>query len=577
MRPLYAKFLWISLPLVAVVVLAIAVMSSKRSAAQNPSPEEAVAVSATVATVHRQPMTMTEEVPGTIMAVQHAELAPKVMGRLAAVYVHEGDHVVAGQLLAQLEGKDLAANVQQAQAGVLNADAAYQQAKTGYTMQQTQSSVAIQQAQAALATAQAQLAKAKQGPRPEQILQADEAERRAKAGFEQTVANLAMVKEGARTQQKLQADQGIFAAQQQVTQAEAGLAMSKATLANVQTDYDRMSALYKQDIIPKQRLDAITTQLEMTKQAVQQAIASVNQAKAGVEIAKAQASLVYEGARSQEVTGAEKQVEQARAAYEQTKQEAIMAHQGGRWEDIKAAEQGVSQAAAGLRAATAAQARDQVSAKDIVRASAGIAQAKAGLAGTQTMVGYTAIYAPFSGVITGRKADPGNMALPQMPILAMDDDSLYQLVSQVPERLAATLRRGARVMVRIDALQIPLPATITEIVPSADPASRTLTVKANLPHAMGVQSGLFGRLSVITGNAMQLSLPSGAIVEHNGLTGIYVVDEAGLAQFTLVTLGKTQQDRVQILSGVQEGQQVVTSHADQIKVGQYVHSEGAAL
>ena len=377
MRPLYAKFLWIGIPLVAVAVLAIALMSSRRGAAQNPSPEEAGAMSATVATVHRQPMTMTEEVPGTIVAVQHAELAPKVMGRLAAVYVHEGDHVVAGQLLAQLEGKDLAANVQQAHAGVLNADAVYQQAKTGYTMQQTQSSVAIQQAQAALATAQAQLAKAKQGPRPEQILQADEAERRAKAGYEQASAQLAMVKEGARSQQKLQADQGVLAAQQQVVQAEGGMATAKAQLANVQADYDRMSALYKQDIIPKQRLDGIATQLEATKQAVQQAAAAVNQAKAGVEIAKAQASLVYEGARSQEVTGAEKQVEQARAMYEQARQEAIMAHQGGRWEDIKAAEQAVSQAEQGLRAANAAQSRDQVSAKDIVRASAGIAQAKA--------------------------------------------------------------------------------------------------------------------------------------------------------------------------------------------------------
>jgi multidrug resistance efflux pump len=83
------------------------------------------------------------------------------------------------------------------------------------------------------------------------------------------------------------------------------------------------------------------------------------------------------------------------------------------------------------------------------------------------MVGYTAIYAPFSGVITARKADPGSMAMPQMPILAMDDDALYQLVSQAPERLAAKLTHGARVMVRIDSFNATLPATIVDIVPSA--------------------------------------------------------------------------------------------------------------
>ena len=576
MRPLQQRLVWIGVPIIAVVVITVLLMSSRRGTAAN-IPTAPADATATITALHRQSTAITEDVPGTVVAVRHAELAPKVMGRLSAVYVHEGDHVVAGQLLARLEDQDLAANVQQAHAGVLNADAAYQQARTGYTMQQTQSSVAIRQAQVALASAQTQLAKAKQGPRPEQILQADEAARRAQAGYEQAAANLTLVKEGARSQQKLQADQSVLAAQQQVTQAAAGLASAKASLTNVQADHDRMSALYQQDIVPKQRLDAITTQLEMTRQAVLQATAAVNQAQAGVEMAKAQASLVHEGARAQEVIAAEKQVDQAREAYEQAKLEAIMAHQGGRWEDIKAAEQGVSQAEAGLRAAKAAQARDQVSEKDITRASAGIAQAKAGLAGAQTMVGYTALYAPFSGMITARKADPGNMAMPQMSILAMDDDSLYQLVSQVPERLATKLTRGARVMARLDALQTTLPATIAEIVPSADPASRTLTVKANLPHAAGVQSGLFGRLTVTTGDEMQLSLPAGAVVERNGLTGVYVVDETETAQFVLITLGKIQRDRIQVLSGLQEGQHIITSNVQQINVGQHIHSEGAAL
>lgn len=578
MRPVHKRLFMIGTPVVIIAVIAMAVIASRRGTAQHALPHESNgAVAVAVTTLQRLPTRLTEDVPGTIVAVQHAELSPKVMGRIAAVYVRAGDHVRAGQLLARLEGNDLSANAQQAQAGVVNAEAAYQQAKTGYTMQQTQSSVAIEQAQATLAVAQAQLAKAKQGPRPEQIRQADEAERQAKAAVEQAEANLTLIKEGARAQQKLQADQAVLAAQQQVTQAEAGLATAKAQLANMQADYERMSTLYKQDIIPKQRFDGVATQLEATKQAVQHATSAVSQAKAGVEIAKAQASLVYEGARAQEVTAASRQVDQARAGYEQVKQEAIMAHQGGRWEDIKAAEVGVQQAQAGLRAARAAQGRDRVSEKDVARASAGIAQAKAGLHGAQTMVGYTAIYAPFSGVITARKADPGNMAMPQMPILAMDDDSLYQLVSEVPERQAAKLARGARVMIRIDALKTTLPATIAAIVPSADPASRTLTVKANLPHSTGLTSGLFGRLTISTGSELQLTLPASAVVERNGLTGVYVVDAAGTAQFTLVTVGKRLSDRVQILSGVQEGQRIVTSSATQLKPGQRLRAEGAAL
>ena len=574
MRPVQ-KFMWIGIT-VLVVLIVLGVLIARRSTAQTPPHESVESANASIITVTRQLTEVTEEVPGTIMAVQHADISPKVMSRIADVYVREGDHVAAGQLLAKLEGKDLQVNVDQASAGVLNAEAVFQQAKTGWTMQKAQSAVAVLQAQAALLAAQAQLAKAKQGPRPEQVAQADEAVSRAKAGLEQTQAGLALVKEGARSQQKLQADQAVLAAQGQVSQAEAGLATAKAGWANAQADYDRMNNLYKQDIVPKQRLDHMATQLEAMRQAVKQAEAGVAQAKAGVEMAKAQSSLVYAGARTQEVIAAEKQVEQAQAMYEQAKHEATMAHQGGRWEDVKQAEEGVKQAEAGLRAAQAAQARDQVSEKDVTRAAAGIAQAKAGLSGAQTMAGYTAIYAPFSGVITGRKADPGTMAMPQMPIISMDDDRVYQLVSQAPERLAAKLTVGKRVMVRIDALNITLPATITQVVPSADPASRTLTVKANLPSTSGVQSGLFGRLAISTGSEMQLTVPSSAVVEKNGLTGVFVIDETKTARYTLVTLGARSGDRVQVLSGLQDGQRIAASHADRLVNGARIEAEGGA-
>lgn len=571
------KSIWFAVPLLAVAIIAIIITSARRGDTVKPLGDEGRVASATISTLHLQQMAITEEMPGTITAVRHAELSAKVMGKLLAVYVHEGDKVRAGQLLARLEGSDLSSNVLQAQAGVLNAQAVFQQAKTGYTMQQAQSSVAIQQAQAALETAQAQLAKAKQGPRPEQILQADEAERRAKAGYEQATAYLSMAKEGARAQHKLQADQMVLSAEQQVSQAEAGLASAKAALANVQADYTRMDNLFQQGIIAKQRFDSVALQLEMSKQSVVQANASVKQANSGLEIARAQASLVKEGSRSQEIIAAEKQQDQARSAYEQARQEAIMAHQGGRWEDIKSAEQAVAQASAGVRAAKAAQSRDQVSEKDIVRASAGIAQAKAGLTGANTMVGYTAIVAPFSGVITSRKADPGTMAMPQMPILAIDDDTVYQLVSQVPERLAAKLTVGDRVMVTVDSLKKSIPATIIEIVPSADPVSRTLMVKANLPRVDRMQSGIFGRLLLNTGSKMQLMIPKSALIERNGLTGVYVIDAAGKAQFTLVTLGKSERNLLQVLSGLQEGVQIVTSHVKQVKPGLRLRAEGEAL
>ncbi|OPZ87845.1 MAG: putative efflux pump membrane fusion protein [bacterium ADurb.Bin429] len=566
---------WIGIPSILLLGIGLFVLASHRGASQDHAAAQPALVAAEVIAVTRQPFPVVDEVPGTVAARQHAEISPKVMSHIEAIYVREGDRVTKGQLLARLEGKDIAVSVQQASAGVQNAEAAYAQAKTAYAMQRTQSAVAVAQAQAALEQAKAQLAKAKQGPRPEQVRQAEEQEARAKAGYEQALAYLDLAKEGARTQQKQQAAQAVIAAQGQVAQVEAGLSAAKANLTTVQNDYARIKALYEQDIMPKQKLDHVTAQLEAARSGVRQAEAGVKAAEAGLQMAKAQASLVNEGARSQEITAAEKQVAQAKASYEQAKQEAAMAKQGGRWEDVKTAEEGVRQAEQAVRAAKAAQARDEVSEKDIARAAAGIAMAKAERARAGTMLGYTNIYAPFSGVVTARRADPGTMAMPQMPILVIDDDAHYQLVSNVPESIAARLATGTAARVVLPSLNATVDARIVEVVPSASTAARTLTVKANLPRIPGVQSGLFGRLQVTTAEELRLMAPRAAIRERNGLTGLYRVDADGQARYTLVTLGKAAGDRVQVLSGLDDGQRIVAHIVDGLADGVRVHEEGA--
>ncbi len=512
---------------------------------------------------------------GTVEAVQHAELAFKTMGRVAKVYFDEGDHVRKGQLLAVLEAKDLAASVAQAKAGLENAIAAYQQAKAAYEMQLTKSSVDVQQAEAALEQAKAQLAKAKQGPRPEQIRQAEENEKRAKAAYDEALAYLSLTKEGARRQVKAQAQQGVIAAQQQVTQAEAQLASAKAALATVQADYDRIKNLYEQEVVPKQQFDHVALQLKMAQDAEKQAEAGVAQAKAGLKIAQEQLSIALEGARTQEVIAAEQRAAQAKAAYEAAHQQVVMAHKGGRWEDVETAQQAVYQAEQALRAAKSAQARNKVRLEDVNRAKAGIAQAQAALQAAQTMYGYSRLYAPFSGVITSRRIDPGDMANPGMPVISMDDDSLYRLVATVPESEIGSLKLHQQVTLELPTLQVTLQGPVSRIIPSADPATRTFTVKADLPCYAGVKSGLYGVLKATKRMAERLLVQREAIFESQGLQKAYVV-ENGKATLALVKLGDVHGDLVEVLSGLSEGQQVIVAPLDKIKENTPVTARGEA-
>lgn len=177
-----------------------------------------------VTTLTVQPTTtdVEAEVPGLVRPIQEARLAPKIMSKVAAVLVREGDRVRRGQVLVRLESRDLAAGVAQSSAAVTAAQAGAQQASTALQMQRVSSNVDVQQAEAGLRAAQAQLAKVKQGPRAEQRQQAEQAVATARAGLSAARARLSMLREGARKQERAQATSGVARAEQAVSAAHQG-------------------------------------------------------------------------------------------------------------------------------------------------------------------------------------------------------------------------------------------------------------------------------------------------------------------------------------------------------------------
>ena len=113
---------------------------------------------------------------------------------------------------------------------------------------------------------------------------------------------------------------------------------------------------------------------------------------------------------------------------------------------------------------------------------AGQAQAKAALAQAHTSFSYTRIVAPFDGVITEKKADPGTLASPGLPIFAIEGLGHYRLEATVNENDLRFVRMGQQVPVVVDALQNPeLKGKVMQIVPAADPGSRSFLVKIELP------------------------------------------------------------------------------------------------
>lgn len=202
-----------------------------------------------------------------------------------------------------------------------------------------------------------------------------------------------------------------------------------------------------------------------------------------------------------------------------------------------------------------------------------IDQAKADVANARVYVGYSRIAAPIDGVVVSRQADVGYLATPGMPLLTIENNSRYQLHASVEESRLGTIHLNDQVHVLLEALaNTELNGTVEEIVPAADPATRSYIVKIALPNTgdIHLRSGLYGKARFVAGQRKILSVPQTAVTQQGQLVGVFVVDQSGVARLRLVKTGRVYGNQVELLSGLNEGEEiiseVITSVRDGIRV-----------
>ena len=193
--------------------------------------------------------------------------------------------------------------------------------------------------------------------------------------------------------------------------------------------------------------------------------------------------------------------------------------------------------------------------------------AKAAVAEAEAMSGYARIVAPFDGVVARKLADEGDLAMPGKPLLELEGRAGLRLVADVPGLLAGRVLADAKLAVRVDTLQDPITGTVAEISPVADPASRTVRVKVDLPDTAGLRTGQFGRLAVPVGEATFLVVPPPALIQRGQLEILFVSAD-GKAQMRLVRTGKQTAQGVEILAGLEAGEVVVIEGAGTLRDGQ---------
>ncbi len=203
----------------------------------------------------------------------------------------------------------------------------------------------------------------------------------------------------------------------------------------------------------------------------------------------------------------------------------------------------------------------------VARAEARITQAEQGAKASSTVSDYTRILAPIAGIIASKQADLGASVFPGQPLMTIEDDAGYQLELAMPEHLATQVKPGTMLQVTIDSVGGAFAARIAEVVPTADPASRTFVAKIPLTHK-GVKSGMFGRGAFSLGTSLPgITIPRGAVVERGALTSVWIVDREKVLRMRIVKVGRVVGARIEVLSGLSEGDQVVVSGGDRVSEG----------
>jgi len=191
----------------------------------------------------------------------------------------------------------------------------------------------------------------------------------------------------------------------------------------------------------------------------------------------------------------------------------------------------------------------------LTQAESQLQLATATLREVETAASYATIPAPFSGAIVARYYDAGDVAAPGLPIVVLESAGARDAVLSVPSDVAPALDLGMTIRVRSAEGRVAA-ASIRAIAGGADPWSRTVEVKAELPAAW--PTGVSVTALIPSGSIEGVAIPRTAVIRRGQLTGVRVVTADGVA-VRWVRLGRTVDgdDRVQVLSGLEPGDRIV--------------------
>lgn len=179
----------------------------------------------------------------------------------------------------------------------------------------------------------------------------------------------------------------------------------------------------------------------------------------------------------------------------------------------------------------------------------------------EAALAWASIHSPIDGRVVDRYAEPGDMAAPGSRLLSLYNPMTLRAEAQVRERLALSLDVGQKIWVELPALAVDVEGTIEEIVPAAEPGSRSFQIKVRLPYDERLLPGMYARVSIPAGEERRLLAPESLIAQVGQLYMARVLGPEG-PERRFLRLGKQVEDGlVEVLAGLEEGDRLLPLRA----------------
>ena len=200
----------------------------------------------------------------------------------------------------------------------------------------------------------------------------------------------------------------------------------------------------------------------------------------------------------------------------------------------------------------------------VARAQAAASEAGAGQASLAH--GYSAVVAPYGGMVAARLVEVGEMVMPGKPLMTGFDPSGMRVVVSLPQYKLPEIGMHPDVKVEVPTLGRWIKAASTTVQPLADARTHSTQVRVNLPaNEPGVYPGMFVRAHFVVGKAERLMILGSAVLHRSEVVAVYVVDEKGAVKLRQVRLGEAATDgSVEVLAGLNQGEKVAL---DPVKAG----------